>query len=241
MSFVSIAETPLHNALLCISIAAAVFYGFMIRERPASSRRTVAKTLATALLSATVALRDGPPLLMTALALGAAGDAFLAWEDMLESSSKRKPNSNSETDTAFLYGLCSFLVSHICYASLFFQNHSGLTNFLSDLWRSTLALGILILGPVMVFVLTPRVGQHLRLPVMGYAIAILAMVLTALPLKSSRVVAGGIMFAVSDAILSADKFLLTSTSSLRVGLQYAVWVLYYSAQLLISVGVLNSI
>ncbi|KAL2158767.1 hypothetical protein VTH06DRAFT_3958 [Thermothelomyces fergusii] len=211
-------------ALLTGSIGAALLYLALVRSRP-SRRRMVVKTASTALLSATAAARGGPFLLVAALALGSLGDAFLAWDD----------------NVSFLRGLASFLVAHLLYIAVFSRDNTGVAEgplSLSRSWRAPAAGSLVLLVSVMIAVLVPRIDRGLRLPVVLYSLTILAMALTALTVASSRVVAGSLMFSASDAILAADRFLVSPASSHRMWMQPAVWVLYYVGQLLIALGLL---
>ncbi|KAL2166510.1 hypothetical protein VTG60DRAFT_2551 [Thermothelomyces hinnuleus] len=211
-------------ALLTGSVGAALLYLAMVRSRP-SRRRMIVKTASTALLSAMVAAQGGPLLLVAALALGSLGDAFLAWDD----------------DASFLLGLASFLVAHLLYIVVFFQNNTNVTEGpwgLLRSWRGPAAGSLILLVSVMITILVPRIDRGLRPPVILYSLTILVMALTALTVGSSRVVAGSLMFSASDAILAADRFLVSPASSHRAWMQPAVWVLYYFGQLLIAVGLL---
>ncbi|KAH6851363.1 YhhN-like protein [Chaetomium sp. MPI-CAGE-AT-0009] len=212
------------SAVLACSIGASIIYLTMVRSPP-SGRRMIVKTASTALLSALVVIQDGPLLLAGALALGSVGDAFLAWDD----------------DTSFLYGLASFLVAHIFYIVVFFRrdtDRSVLIQSLLEGWRAVAAGFLSLLVPVMIAALMPRIDTTLRPPVTLYSLTIFVMALTALTSDSGQVISGSLMFSVSDTILAADRFLVPSTSTHRVWMQRAVWILYYSGQLLIALGVL---
>ena len=87
-------------------------------------------------------------------------------------------------------------------------------------------------------VLLPRVGPSLRLPVLAYGVAILMMGLSALTLDNYWILAGAILFMASDTILATEKFLVSAISPHRDWMRYAVWVLYYAGQLLITLGFL---
>jgi uncharacterized membrane protein YhhN len=216
---------PADSAVLGASICSAVLYLACVRSRPSRWRMTV-KTASTALLSAVAAIRGGPRLLVGALALGSLGDAFLAWDD----------------ETSFLCGLASFLVAHLLYIGAFFQqNPDGWAGYeaLLDGWRAGVAGALVLLVPFMIATLMPRIGPELRPPVVVYSLTILVMALTALTLESSQVHLGSVMFAASDSILAADRFLLSPTSSHRPWMQHAVWILYYAGQLLIALGFLS--
>ncbi|KAK3298102.1 YhhN-like protein [Chaetomium fimeti] len=212
------------STVLACSIGASIVYLTMVRSPP-SGLRMIVKTASTALLSALVFIQGGPLLLAGALALGSVGDAFLAWDD----------------DTSFLYGLANFLVAHIFYIVLFFgrdTDRSVLFQSLLGSWRAVAAGLLSLLVPVMIALLMPRLDTALRLPVVLYSFTIFVMVLTALTSNSGQVISGSLMFSTSDAILAADRFLVPSPSTHRAWMQHAVWVLYYSGQLLIALGVL---
>lgn len=214
------------SAVLTSSVGASIIYLTMVRSPPSGQRMAV-KTASTALLSALVVLQGGPLLLAGALALGSVGDAFLAWDD----------------DTSFLYGLASFLVAHIFYIVVFFGRGVDRAVMLKSLLGGSraVAAGLLsLLVPVMIASLMPRIDTALRPPVVLYSVTIFVMALTALASENGRAISGSLMFSTSDAILAADRFLVPPTSPHRAWMQHAVWVLYYSGQLLIALGVLAS-
>lgn len=209
------------NAALLLSIVAAVLTLFQVGRAP-SLRRSAVKTLAVALLAMVSFVERGPLLLTAALALSAAGDAFLS----------------RDAERAFLAGLASFLAAHVLYILLFASSGDGVGMLFSDLWRPALAVAMALLGAAMVALLLPRVEQALRLPIAIYIAAILVMGLAALTTQSLAVILGGILFMVSDGILATERFLTAGPSPLRLPMRYAVWITYYAAQLLITLGIL---
>ncbi|KAL2131956.1 hypothetical protein VTI74DRAFT_4411 [Chaetomium olivicolor] len=215
------------SAVLAASVGAAFLYGTMVRS-PSGPLRTVAKTASTALLSAMAVIRGGPLLLAGALGLGSLGDFFLAMKD---------------TESNFLCGLGSFLVSHMLYIAVFFQTskHAVVDRFqvLLTGWRGATAGALAFLVPVMIGSLVPRIASDLRPPVIVYSLAIFLMAITALTLDSDQVIIGALMFTGSDSILAADRFLVSPTSPHRGWMQHAVWILYYVGQLLIALGFLS--
>ncbi|KAK4198709.1 YhhN-like protein-domain-containing protein [Triangularia verruculosa] len=218
------------SAVLAASICSAIVYQAMVRAPP-SYPRMVIKTASTALLSAFCYLRDGPTLLVGALALGSTGDAFLAWND----------------ETSFLLGLASFLVAHVLYIVLFFHIGPSAGDIGAKLqllrnshdWRLGTAGVLAVLVPVMVVQLMPKVGKDLRAPVAVYSLTIFAMALMALTLESSQVMTGAVMFASSDSILATGRFLVPTASAHQAWMHNAVWFLYYGGQLLIALGVVG--
>ncbi len=49
---------------------------------------------------------------------------------------------------------------------------------------------------------------------------------------------GAVLFMASDGLLAAEKFLVAAISPHREWMRYAVWALYYAAQLMITLGFL---
>jgi uncharacterized membrane protein YhhN len=208
------------NATLLFSLAAAVVYGLILNTRETLLRSAV-KTLAVALLAALGFVQGGPLLLIAALALSALGDAFLS----------------RDGEKAFLGGLASFLAAHLAYIALFWLAGAGLEP-LSQPWRGALAVVMAAFAATMLFMLWRRVGPDLRLPVAAYAAAILGMGISALTLDNVWVIMGAVLFMASDGLLAAEKFLVAAISPHREWMRYAVWALYYAAQLMITLGFL---
>lgn len=206
-------------AILAVSLSAALLYAILLRAAP-SNTRMVSKAASTALLATFAAVRNDAWLLVPALGLGSLGDAFLAWPG----------------EKAFLRGLASFLVAHLFYIALFVQIGHGTALIMAENWHKGVATSMLALAPVMSFTLVPRVPSTLRIPIIVYSTVILVMVLSVLTIDNHQVVTGAVLFALSDSILSTDEFLVPPDSAVRPLLQYSVWVLYYSGQLLIASG-----
>lgn len=207
------------NATLIFSLAAAVIYAFALGMPPRLAR-SAAKTLAVALLAVLALLQGGPLLLVVALALSAIGDAFLS----------------RDGEKAFLGGLASFLAAHVVFVALFVRSGSGIGLLGAEPWRAAIALAMALFALVMLVALWRRVGPELRMPVSVYIVAILAMGVSALTMNNIWVIGGAILFMASDGLLAAEKFLAPAISPHRVWMRYAVWVLYYAAQLGITLG-----
>lgn len=208
------------NATLVFSLVAAVIYAFTLGMQPTLARSAV-KTLAVAMLAVLALLQGAPLLLVAALALSAIGDAFLS----------------RDGETAFLGGLASFLAAHVAYVALFLRSGGG-TGLLGEPWRGAIALALAVFALAMLAALWRRVGPSLRLPVSVYVVAILAMGMSALTTSSFWVIAGAVLFMVSDGLLAAEKFLVSAISPHRAWMRFAVWALYYAAQLGIALGFL---
>ncbi|TIO06339.1 lysoplasmalogenase family protein [Mesorhizobium sp.] len=209
------------NATLLFSVVAAIIYALTL-DMPLSLARLAVKTLAAALLAVLALLQGGPGLLVTALALCAIGDALLS----------------RDGDKAFLGALASFLVAHMLCVALFLGSGGGIRLLLAEPWRAAIAVAMIVFSLAMLFALWHRVGPALRLPISVYIAAILAMGISALTLSHVWVIGGAVLFIASDGLLASERFLLSAISRHRVWMRYAVWVLYYAAQLGITMGFL---
>lgn len=205
------------NAAFILSLAAAAYYLFFVEREP-GLRRSVIKTLPVAFLAVLSVLRDGPLLLTAALGFSALGDAFLS-----------RPG-----ERMFLAGLASFLVAHALYISLFAASSGALV--LPDVWRVVLAIAMALGVLALMAVLWPLVSPRLKVPILVYAAAIFVMGLSALTMNSVMIVAGAVLFMISDGILASERFVVSAVSPHRSWMQWAVWITYYAAQLLITLG-----
>lgn len=209
------------NGSLIFGVLFALSYLMMLRHEP-SWRRTVAKTAGVLCLALLAVQRDGPMLLVAALLLSAAGDAFLA----------------QRGERAFMAGLVSFLLAHIAYVALFAMSGEGIGLAVAEAWRIALALAILVAVGMLLRLLWPALTATLRGPVALYASAILGMGLTALTMPAPLVIAGAVLFMASDSLLAVGKFLLPAEARPQAWIQPLVWVLYFTAQTAIVLGFL---
>lgn len=201
------------NGALLIAAAAAILYLF-VQAHPPSWRRALVKTAAVGALALLALIEGGPVLLVAALGLSAAGDLALAQEQ----ADRR----------LFLAGLGAFLLAHLAYAALFLSAPGG-----EGAWRPALIV-VMALGIAgMLWRLWPRVPGRLRLPVLAYGIAILAMAAAAAFTQPRAVVAGAVLFILSDMLLAWDRF-----GEARPWRAPAVWITYVLAQAAITLGVL---
>lgn len=213
----------LANGTLIISVGAACLY-LVLRGTEPVWRRTLLKTASIALLAFLAMIAGGPFLLVAALLICAVGDALLA----------------QEGEQFFLGGLVAFLLGHLVFIALFLAVAAGLgtgmATLLAEPWRAFLVLAAFVATGALALRLLPAIGEDLRLPVIAYAVAILAMLAAAATLPLPMVVAGAALFFVSDAILAAERFLLEDDSLPKVVAGPAVWVLYYLGQMAIVLG-----
>ena len=129
----------------------------------------------------------------------------------------------------FLAGLVSFLLGHVCYAACFYTY-----GFLNGWVAAGLAV-LLAVGAVIFLWLRPHLGD-MTAPVIGYIVVISAMVGGALAVfinpewavdGRNAVLAGAVMFYISDIMVARDQFVINAYVNRIVGLP-----LYYAAQFL---------
>lgn len=209
------------NGSVVLSVGAAVLYLLLVDTRP-SLLRAMVKTLAVGLLAVLAVIQQLPLLLVLALVLSALGDWFLAFDG----------------ERPFVAGLASFLAAHIAFVALFWSVSDGSWLVADDPSRMITAAVMAVFALAMLVLLMRQVGPELRLPIVAYILAILAMGVAALNLSIPYVIFGAVTFMASDAILAAERFLVPAISPHRAWMRYAVWVLYYVAQALIVAGFL---
>lgn len=209
-----IEATP--NATLLFSVGAAILYLLTVDMGPTLAR-TAVKTLSILLLAVLAFTQDAPWLLVLALLLSAAGDAFLSRDGELP----------------FMAGLVSFMAAHLAYIVLFLGNGEGLGLLAGEPWRAALALLLVLFAVAMLLALWRPVGSDLRPPVAIYMVALLAMALAALTMRLPLVLCGALLFMASDAMLAWEKFVARPQASYRPLMHRAVWITYYGAQMAI--------
>lgn len=211
----------LANGTLILSGALAAVYGAVVAHPP-SLRRSVVKTASVALLALLAAIEGGPALLVLALALSAAGDAFLS----------------RDGEPAFLGGLASFLLAHVAYVALFAIEGGGVEALAASPARIAAAAAMAGAVGFLLHRLLPSVPGGLRAPVLAYSAAILGMGIAALTLDSLAVIAGAVLFMASDALLAVGRFMFRPGSPHHSWQAPLVWALYYLGQLAIALGLL---
>ncbi|MET7651507.1 MULTISPECIES: lysoplasmalogenase [unclassified Streptomyces] len=141
---------------------------------------TVAKPLLMPLLATWAALRGAPRLLVAALLCGWGGDILLLLD----------------ADPAFLAGMASFAVGHVCYLTLFARTgrpsaHGGL---LAPCYATALIATVALLWP--------DLPADLRLPVAVYSTLLTAMAYSATTRLGPVAGAGGALFLLSDTLIA---------------------------------------
>ncbi|CAM5489511.1 lysoplasmalogenase [Streptomyces diastaticus] len=171
------------------------------------------KPLLLSVLAAWVAVRGGPPALIAAALFGWGGDTLLRFQD----------------DTAFLLGMGSFAVGHLCYLRLFARY--------GTVPRRALPLGAAYAAALVLLValLWPDLPAGLRLPVAGYSLLLTTMAFGALRLGAATA-AGGLLFLLSDALIAMN------IAEWHTPAPHDFWVMstYLAAQYLLVTGVLRA-
>ncbi|MFI9624036.1 lysoplasmalogenase [Streptomyces sp. NPDC052042] len=167
----------------------------------------VAKPLLMPLLAGYAAARGGPRLLVAALLFGWGGDVFL----MLDG------------DLAFLLGMGSFAVGHVCYLWLFGRARSSLAAAVA--YAVVLAAAIALLWP--------GLPAELRIPMVGYSLLLTATAYRAGVLGRYAAV-GGALFLLSDALIAVG---VADWPALPA---HGFWIMltYIAAQFLLTAGAL---
>jgi uncharacterized membrane protein YhhN len=155
--------------------------------------------------------------LVPALMLSAAGDFFLAmpwW----------KP--------AFVCGLGSFLIAHLCFIATMWPLRGNRQNTAKI---RLLLIGILVVGFLgMLTRFWPSMAaQGMTVPVVVYMSVLAAMVITALMARLPTVwtAVGALLFAVSDGMIGVGQFMLESQA-----LELPIWWAYAAAMVFITAG-----
>ena len=208
----------LSSALLIASAFLAFLYLMGWPPRGQILPRMAVKAGSVLLLAIVAVVNGGPWLLVLALAFGSLGDAFLVHDGK----------------GSFIGGLASFLVAHLLYAALFWSTASPVAGM--PQWMIPLASVVLAGAAAVLLRLVWAGTAGLRIPVLLYAAAILAMTITALSTGRPAVMAGSLLFFASDAVLSLEKFRLAADAPVRRVSAPFVWASYYLAQLLILLG-----
>lgn len=152
--------------------------------------------------------------ILTGLVLSLLGDVLLMFKQ----------------DSMFLAGLVSFLLGHISYVVAF------AVVGVSGVWAGVATIGAMALAAVVIRWLMPHVDAEMRVPVLAYVAVISAMVVLAFGTRGAGatglIVAGAVLFYLSDLFVARDKFVTPGFVNRLVGLP-----LYYAGQVLLALSV----
>lgn len=214
-----------HTLLLALSAMLAIAYGLsgthFYQGEPPHVIGTIFKASSIIIL-ALVALQARSNLLATALLFGALGDALLAWSG----------------DT-FLYGALAFLIGHLFYIALFIRSGLGI-RALAQPPRLIGALALIAAAFVMTSLLVPS-DNELFAPLSVYTGVLTAMALISFTLPATRwlVMAGAVLFFISDGFVAWNMFHHDPDPTLAYWRSFAGWMIYWAGQAAMCVGALG--
>ena len=214
-------KRPLTIVLVALTALAAMALVFFLRIDSltlAAGAKVIASTgfLATAISVGALQHRYGQ-ILFIGLLLSFAGDMMLI----------------SVSQGIFLLGLGSFLLAHLAYITAF------ATLGLNRKWALVSAVPVLLSAATVTLWLTPYLTPYLIMPVHAYIGVISLMVIAAFSCKgagaSTLVVAGALLFFVSDLSVAAQRIVVVDFPTFIWGLP-----LYYAGQICLALSTSQS-
>ncbi len=212
------------RALLTISVVVSSAYLCLLLTHHAAGPLSIAlKVASTGLLVVVAAMaHHRHKLLILALVFSVNGDLLLE----LRRIGRFGP------EQFFLFGLVAFLIAHIFYIALFAKAKSAARITKP---RQTGIVIALMAGIATMMTLWPGLAE-MRIPVLAYSVVLTLMVLSAQYSSfPPKVAIGALLFFASDMMLAINVFGYPFS-----GARTLVWITYYAAQLLITVGVTSS-
>ncbi len=218
--------TPRQLALLALSAILAIAYGAygssLYEGAPPYVVGTIFKASSIIVLGI-VALLARSRLLASGLLFGALGDALLAWSP----------------DT-FLFGAAAFLIGHLFYITLFVRAGLGIGATLKQPARLIGGVALIVSAFVMTALLVPR-DNAMFAPLSVYTGVLTLMALTSFTLPSTRrlVMAGAVLFFISDGFVAWNMFHHDPDPTLAYWRSFAGWMVYWAGQAAICYGALG--
>lgn len=201
-------------AVTALAVVALVYLLHIDSLSLAAGAKVIASSgfLATAISVGALQHRYGQ-ILFIGLVLSFAGDMMLI----------------SVSQGRFLLGLCSFLLAHLAYITAF------ATFGINRKWALISAVPVLLTAAAATLWLTPYLAPYLIMPVHAYIGVISLMVIAAFACKgagaSTLVVAGALLFFVSDLSVAAQRIVVVDSPTIIWGLP-----LYYAGQLCLALS-----
>lgn len=219
-------ERKLTRLLLALSAIIAIAYGAygsaLYTGEPPYFVGTIFKASSIIILGV-IALMARSRLLATGLFFGALGDALLAWRD--------------ET---FIYGAFAFLIGHLFYIALWLRAGIGVGAALKSPPRVLGALALIAACIVMTYLLVP-LDHELFAPLAVYTGVLTLMALCSFTLPATRwlVMAGAVLFFISDGFVAWNMFHTDPDPTLAHWRSFAGWMIYWAGQAAICWGALG--
>lgn len=199
------------TAFACIALVALLFAGLPV---PAAAAKLIASSafITLALYSGALASVYGR-LILTGLVLSWCGDMFLV----------------GQSRTAFLAGLVAFLLAHVAYVTAFVRHGYARR------WVIVAAVPVTAIAIIVFVWLEPHTPPDLLNPVRAYIAVISVMVIFATGTQgqggSRLIVAGAIMFFLSDLSVASLRLVQTDYPTYLIGLP-----LYYAGQVCLALS-----
>lgn len=216
----------MNRALLALPAILAFAYGAygssLYEGAPPFVVGTIFKASSIVILGG-VALMARSHLLAAGLLFGALGDALLAWSP----------------DT-FLYGALAFLIGHLFYIALYLRTGLGVAAALKSPPRLLAAIALIVACFVMTAMLVPR-DNAMFAPLAVYTGVLTLMALCSFTLPSTRwlVMAGAVLFFISDGFVAWNMFHPDPDPTLAFWRSFAGWMIYWAGQAAICFGALG--
>ncbi|MDB9856839.1 lysoplasmalogenase [Amylibacter sp.] len=215
-----------HRVAIGVMVAAAIFaliYWLWFCYKPASTAKTVVKTVSVALLALASVLVGGPWWLTAALCACALGDYLLALDRGKE----------------FLVGVGAFALGHLFYIGGILSFPLSVPAQLGTEPIVWIVAVLICLAIVMAVVLFRHAGE-MRFAVVCYVPVIAGLGVSALSLAPQGPVVfalfGAMCFLTSDFVLALEMFVLRVGNVVRKATPFVIWGTYWSAQLLLLLG-----
>ena len=202
-----------------LAAIAGAAYALALRGAPYADQ-AVAKVLLCALLLFAAMYHRVPRervWLCAALVFSGAGDVLLATPTLAQ---------------GFVLGLGAFLLAHLAYFALFWRVRRAWAKVPG--WHRIAIVAVWIAAALSYVMYWPGMGE-LKAPVACYVIVLAMMASAALlaDLRGEWAAVGALLFTVSDALIGTTRFVGTIPAQ-----EYAIWILYALAQLLLVAGIM---
>ena len=216
----------MQQILLILSAILAIAYGAygssLYTGEPPFIVGTIFKASSIVILGL-VALLTRSNLLAAGLLFGALGDALLAWSP----------------DT-FLHGAFAFLIGHLFYIALWLRAGIGVGAALKQPPRLLGAIALIIACIAMTYLLVPN-DNAMFAPLSVYTAVLTLMALCSFTLPTTRwlVMAGAVLFFISDGFVAWNMFHHDPDPTLAYWRSFAGWMIYWAGQAAICFGALG--
>ena len=206
--------------IIALAFIIGIAYGGTLLSAIPSLKRSLFKTAPVSLLAISAWVSGAPVLLVIALGLSAAGDAFLS----------------KTGEKMFLAGLGSFLLAHLIYVALFI-NHPG------DVQPTGLTLlAVAVVTIALIALVLKSLWSHLgamKIPVVFYTLIIGAMNMAAWHSGQTPFLLIAVaLFVFSDMVLSHELFVWQEPARKKLA-AYTVWFSYLMAQTMITLSFIS--